>query len=267
MLWSEEDRRRPDMELGHILWPSDPMTRESSDPETQLTRWPYSIMNSKCPLMLQTNVFNGPVCQFLSLFAFARFWEVKFWRSFIKYQYFNDGWTDFFQKIYIFISLSWVFSKTGKTRVSHRVKMMTRWPGRERWPKWPIDPVTQWPSSMSDAEIPVVSTTCRRRSNSSSGRVGDRDRRYVVLRRVTTHSTTTDKPVNGEQPLTRSSVDYRPSPNRTPSNNCQPTSLATTSTSLRSPRPTWRTSTRTPQTPSQATHSSDVTDSDAMAAG
>jgi len=41
------------------------------------------------------------------------------------------------------------FSKTGKTRVSHRVKMMTRWPGCERWPKWPTDPVTQWPSSMS----------------------------------------------------------------------------------------------------------------------
>jgi len=53
-------------------------------------------------------------------------------------------------KTYIFISLSWAFLKTGKkTRVSHRVKIMTRWPGRERWPKWPIDPVTQWPSSMS----------------------------------------------------------------------------------------------------------------------
>ena len=27
---------------------------------------------------------------------------------------------------------------------------VTRWPGRERWPKWPTDPVTQWPSCMSD---------------------------------------------------------------------------------------------------------------------
>ena len=45
-----------------------------------------------------------------------------------------------------------IFSKAGKTRVSHRIKMMTRWPGRERWPKWPIDPVTQWPSSMSDRQ-------------------------------------------------------------------------------------------------------------------
>jgi len=66
-------------------------------------------------------------------------------------------------------------------------------------------------SETSDGEIPVVSTTCRRRSNSSLGRVGDRDRRDVVLRCVMTHSTTTDMAVNGEHPLTRSSIDYWPS--------------------------------------------------------
>ena len=42
------------------------------------------------------------------------------------------------------------FRKPEKTRVSHWVKMMTQWPRCERWPKWPIDSVTQWPSSMSD---------------------------------------------------------------------------------------------------------------------
>jgi len=31
-----------------------------------------------------------------------------------------------FTKIYIFTSLSWAFSNSGKTRVSHGVKMMTR---------------------------------------------------------------------------------------------------------------------------------------------
>jgi len=31
-----------------------------------------------------------------------------------------------------------------KTRVSHRVKMMTRWSRLGRWPKWPIDPMTQF---------------------------------------------------------------------------------------------------------------------------
>ena len=34
------------------------------------------------------------------------------------------------------------FSKTGKTRVSHRVKMMTQWPGRED----PNDSPTRWPN-------------------------------------------------------------------------------------------------------------------------
>jgi len=48
-----------------------------------------------------------------------------------------------------------IFSKTEKTWVSHRVKMMTRWPWRERWPKWPIDRVTQWPSSMSGGCVAV----------------------------------------------------------------------------------------------------------------
>jgi len=60
----------------------------------------------------------------------------------------------------------WAFSsKTGNTRVTHRVKMMTRWPGRERWPKWPIDPVAQWPSSMSAVRLSlrpsVTSRLCR----------------------------------------------------------------------------------------------------------
>ena len=39
-------------------WPSDPVTRESSDPETQLTRWPCSKMNSRYRLMCK-EVFSG----------------------------------------------------------------------------------------------------------------------------------------------------------------------------------------------------------------
>ena len=38
---------RPEMELGHILWRSDPATRRPSWPG----EWPCSIMNSKCRLM------------------------------------------------------------------------------------------------------------------------------------------------------------------------------------------------------------------------
>jgi len=43
--------------------------------------------------------------------AFARFWKVKFYRSFIKCQYFNDGWTAFHENLYLYLGL---FSKTGK---------------------------------------------------------------------------------------------------------------------------------------------------------
>ena len=81
---------------------------------------------------------------FYRCLAFARFWKVKFWRSFIKCQYFNDGWMDFHKNIYLYMFILGVFSKTRKTRVSHRVKIMTRWPRWERWPKWPTDPVTQF---------------------------------------------------------------------------------------------------------------------------
>jgi len=117
------------------------MTRESSDPETQLTQWPSSKMNSKCRLVLQTNVCNGQeVCQFYRCLAFARFWKVKFWRSFIKCRYFNEGWTDFHKNIYLYIFIL-VFSKIGKysaltpgqnddpvTR-TWKMTQMTHWPG------------------------------------------------------------------------------------------------------------------------------------------
>ena len=44
-----------------------------------------------------------------------------------------------------------IFSKTGKTRVSHRVKMMTGDPDVKDDSEWLTDPVTQWPSSVSAA--------------------------------------------------------------------------------------------------------------------
>jgi len=39
---------------------------------------------------------------FYRCLAFARFWKVKSWRSCIKCQYFNDGWTDFHKNIYLY---------------------------------------------------------------------------------------------------------------------------------------------------------------------
>jgi len=139
-----------DMELGHISWPSDPVTRESSDPETQLIWWPCSIMNSKCRVMLQTNVCNGQqVCQFYSLFGVCTLLGSKI----LKIISMTVG--RIFTKIYIFISLSWAFFRKPEKLGSHTRSEwwpgdpVTRWPERERWPTWPIDPMTQWPSSMS----------------------------------------------------------------------------------------------------------------------
>ena len=114
------------MELGHVLWPSDPLIRESSDPETSWSGDPVELQMSTyvADKRLQW-ARNLP--SFYRCWAFARFWKVKFWRSCI-----NISMTvgRIFTKIYIFISLSWAFLETifGKTRVSHRVKMMSRWP-------------------------------------------------------------------------------------------------------------------------------------------
>jgi len=122
----------------------DPVTRESSDPETQLTRWPCSIMNSKCWLMLHTNVCNDKrFASFYRCLAFARFWEVKFWRSFIKCQYFNDDWTEFYKNIYLYIFILGFFSKTGKLR-SHTGSKW--WPGDPDVKDDPNDPLTRWPN-------------------------------------------------------------------------------------------------------------------------
>jgi len=71
------------------------------------------------------------------------------WHPVISVQQDTWQWPLSFQHFKCMFSILGIFSNTGKTRVSHRVKMMTRWPGRERWPKRPTDPVTQWPSSMS----------------------------------------------------------------------------------------------------------------------
>ena len=90
---------------------------------------------------------------FYRCLAFARFWKVKFWRSFIKCQYFNDGWTDFHKKNHTFIL---GFFRNRKTRVSHPVKMMTRWPGHPDVENDPNDPLTRWPSD----RVPCLWRAC-----------------------------------------------------------------------------------------------------------
>ena len=138
---SQTECHESEMELGHILWPSDPVTRESSDPETQLTRWPCSIMNSKCRLMCE-EVFSGQ--KFLIIIDKSKSLLHGLTSSDFSPTTNTWQWLLSFQNFKCKFCILGISSKTGKTRVSHLVRMMTRWPGREQWPKWPTDPVTQF---------------------------------------------------------------------------------------------------------------------------
>ena len=111
-------------------------------------------------------VCNGQqVCQFYRCLAFARFWEVKVWRSFIKCQYFSHGWTDFHKKIYIYLYLylGHFFrnpEKNSGLTPGQNDDPVTRWPGHEDDPndpltRWPSDPVPCLVSSVCDEWVPV----------------------------------------------------------------------------------------------------------------
>jgi len=59
------------MELGHILRPSDPVTRESSDPETQLTLFYNELQNyvdsAVCCASCVDNTMNTICCSSLMI--------------------------------------------------------------------------------------------------------------------------------------------------------------------------------------------------------
>ena len=107
--------------------------------------------------MFQTNVSNGQeVWQFYHCLAFARFWKVKFWRSFIKCQYFNDGWTDFHRNIYFYIfGVMGIFRKPEKLG-SHTGSKW--WLGDPDVKDDPDDPLTRWPND----PVPCLDASTRR---------------------------------------------------------------------------------------------------------
>ena len=80
---------------------------------------------------------------FYHCLAFAGFWKVKFWRSFIKRQYFNDGWTDFHKNIHLYIFILGFFRKPDKLG-SHTGSEW--WPGDPDVKDDPNDPLTRWPN-------------------------------------------------------------------------------------------------------------------------
>jgi len=133
----------------------DPVTRESSDPETQLTRWSCSIMNSKCRLMLrQTFAMGKMFASFYRCLAFARVWKVKFWGPFINVNISITVGRILTKKyIYLYIFYLGLFFENWKTLDLHQVNIMTRWPGCERWSKWQL---TWWPNDPVPCLVMVV---------------------------------------------------------------------------------------------------------------
>ena len=86
---------------------------------------------------------------FLSLFGVCTLLKSKilktiYWMSIFQWRL--DGFSQKYISLYLYLGL---FSKTGKTRVSHRVKMMTRWQVTQTWKMtqmthWPGDSMTQF---------------------------------------------------------------------------------------------------------------------------
>ena len=116
----------PDMEPGHILWPSDPGIQRPGDPVDPMTLF-YNELLGVCESSTLSSILSSTrQGKWVSKSIYIRIWNVRFafWAFFENRK--NSGLTP------------------GKN--DHPV---TRWPGRERWPKWPIDPVTHWPSSVS----------------------------------------------------------------------------------------------------------------------
>jgi len=123
----------------------DPATQRPGNPAT---RWPCSIMNSKCRLMCRgVRIIDvakkySQAKEFLIITGNSKSLLHRLPSSdFSLATTDTRQWLLSFQHFKCTFCIFSIFSKTGKTRVSHRVKMMTRWPERVK-----DDPLTRWPN-------------------------------------------------------------------------------------------------------------------------
>jgi len=146
----------PDMELGHILWPSDPVTKESSDPETQLTRWPCPIISSN--YVIDVTKKYSQAKEFLLITGKSKSSLHLHGLTSSDFSPTTDTWQWIlsFQHFKCTFCILGIFSKTGKTRVSHRVKMMTGWPSDADVKDDPNDPLTRSPND----PVPCLMHAC-----------------------------------------------------------------------------------------------------------
>ena len=127
-----------DVELGHILWPSDPGIQRPGDPVDLVTLFYNELLMSIYVADKRLQWSRGlPV--FYRWLAFARFWKVKFWRSFIKCQY-SMTVGRIFTKMYIFRPILGFFRKPENSGLT---------PGQNDDPvtrTWKMTQMTQWPN-------------------------------------------------------------------------------------------------------------------------
>ena len=125
------------MELGHILWPSDPVTRESRDPVDPVTQFYNELQIStyvadKCLQWARVLPVFIAVCP---LHASGKYnFEDHLLNVSISMTV-----ARIFTKIYIIISLSWAFFRKPEKLSSHAGSKW--WPGD---PDVKDDPLTRW---------------------------------------------------------------------------------------------------------------------------
>ena len=132
----------------------DPATQRPGNPAT---RWPCSIMNSKCRLMCR----GVRIIDVAKKYSQAKEFLIITGKSKSSLHGLTSSdfspttdtwlWLLLFQHLYV-LHFGHFFEnrKNSGLTPGQNDDPVTRWPGRKRWPKRPIDPVTQWPSSMSD---------------------------------------------------------------------------------------------------------------------
>jgi len=197
-----------EMELGYILWLSDPVTRESSDPETQLTRWPCSIMNSKCRLMCEK---YSRAKEFLIIIGKSKSSLHGLTSS--DFCPTTDTCNDFCHFSISNVRFAfWAFFRKPEKLGSHTGSKW--WPGDPDVKDDPDDPLTRWPNDPVPCVVCVVvgRLRWRRRSRHRAGACCVRVRRVrSVWTRRSTALPTAAASLSGSG-VTSSTAPTRPSP-------------------------------------------------------
>jgi len=125
---------------------SNPGIQRPGDPVDPVTLF-YNELQMSTYVVEKTFVMGKRVASFYRFLAFARSRKVKFWRSHIKCQYFNDRWTDFHKKyisLYLYLGLFFENRKNSGLTSSQNDDPVTPTWKMTQMTHWPSDPMTQF---------------------------------------------------------------------------------------------------------------------------